>query len=66
MSQSCCQKADWLGGVAQAGDEGEAMSRLDRVGGGIITPSSVLTMVYYCETLMLLSEDMQCEAARGA
>ena len=33
------------GGVAQADDEGEAMARLDCVGGGIITPSSVLTVV---------------------
>ena len=57
----------WLvGGVAQADDEGEAMARLDRVGCGIITPSRVLTVVYYCESLMLLSEDMRCEAARGA
>jgi hypothetical protein len=44
----------WLvGGVAQADDEGEAMARLDRVGCGIITPSRVLTVVYYYESLML-------------
>ena len=38
----------WLvGGVAQADDEGKAMAKLDRVGGGIITPSRVLTVLYF-------------------